>query len=172
MFFTKTKLYKKYKRPIDGGKTLNNKRILGDNKTWIGFISMIVISSIVHVIWGEIVRILECSHKSDYYKVKENRIQYNLILGFLNGFIYVASELPNSFLKRRIGIESGKRASGIKGLIFFIIDQIDSIVGIAFVITRVSKSKWKKFIEYVGLGAIVHVSTNYILCKLHVRKSL
>ena len=42
MIFTKTKFYNKHKYPIDHNKTLkDNKRIFGDNKTYIGFISMI-----------------------------------------------------------------------------------------------------------------------------------
>ena len=42
MIFVKTSLYKNHTYPIDGGKNFNDgKRILGDNKTYIGFMGMV-----------------------------------------------------------------------------------------------------------------------------------
>ena len=117
MLFTKTKFYNKHKRPIDNRRSINNKRILGDNKTWIGFGSMVIISGFTHVIWGYILRLLNLESKSDYYVKHDNRITYNLIVGLSNGFIYMISELPNSFIKRRLDIDSGKRANGIKSVL-------------------------------------------------------
>ena len=74
MLFTKTKFYNKHKRPIDNRRSINNKRILGDNKTWIGFGSMVIISGFTHVIWGYILRLLNLESKSDYYVKHDNRI--------------------------------------------------------------------------------------------------
>lgn len=172
MMFTKTKFYLKHKKPIDRGRSIGGKRILGDNKTWIGFLSMIAISSITHVIWGGIIKWLGWSHKSDYYNTKKNKLTYNLFLGSLNGFIYMISELPNSFIKRRLNIESDKRSHGLKGIIFFIIDQIDSIIGIAVMIKKLGNTSWKRCGEYIYLGGFVHLGVNMILYKFHVRKSL
>lgn len=172
MIFTKTSFYKKHRAPIDGGKYLRGKRIFGDNKTWIGFGSMIVISSIVHVIWGWAIDKLDLTYKSDYYNIKKNSISYNFILGILNGFLYMISELPNSFMKRRLGIESDKRVKGIKGIVSFIVDQVDSIIGICVMIKELSGCTWKRCIEFIGLGSITHLGVNVVLYKLHLRRSL
>ena len=43
MVFTKTKFYKKHASPMDKGKVWKDgKRVFGENKTWIGFVSMII----------------------------------------------------------------------------------------------------------------------------------
>lgn len=172
MLFTKTKFYNKHKRPIDNRRSINNKRILGDNKTWIGFGSMVIISGFTHVIWGYILRLLNLESKSDYYVKHDNRITYNLIVGLSNGFIYMVSELPNSFIKRRLDIDSGKRANGIKGVLFYIIDQIDSIVGIAYLIKKLSKINVRETLKYIGIGGFVHAIINLILFKIKVRENI
>lgn len=172
MIFTKTKFYNKHKRPIDNKRSINNKRILGDNKTWIGFGSMVIISGLTHVIWGYILRLLNLESKSDYYVKHDNRITYNLIVGLSNGFIYMVSELPNSFIKRRLDIDSGKRANGIKGVLFYIIDQIDSIVGIAYLIKKLSKINVRETLKYIGIGGFVHAIINLILFKIKVRENI
>lgn len=172
MLFIKTKFYNKHKRPIDNRRSINNKRILGDNKTWIGFGSMVIISGFTHVIWGYILRLLNLESKSDYYVKHDNRITYNLIVGLSNGFIYMVSELPNSFIKRRLDIDSGKRANGIKGVLFYIIDQIDSIVGIAYLIKKLSKINVRETLKYIGIGGFVHAIINLILFKIKVRENI
>ena len=59
VFVKKSKLYKKYNFPIDMHKTLKDgKRIFGDNKTAIGFISMIVFCIIIQVMYGAFCNLL------------------------------------------------------------------------------------------------------------------
>ena len=102
MLFTKTSIYKKYRHPIDRYRCLKDgKRILGDNKTYIGFISMIIISIVIQIIYGCVLKILNLEEHSELYNIHENQFLYNMLLGFLFGFIYMILELPNSFLKRR-----------------------------------------------------------------------
>jgi CDP-diglyceride synthetase len=173
MVFTKTKLYQKHKSPIDRGRVLKDgKRIFGDNKTWIGFISMVLISTCVHAASGVVVNMLNISHCSDLYSVYDNTILYNSFVGFMFGLIYMLSELPNSFIKRRLDIKAGKTDKGIKGLVFFIIDQIDSLVGVSLLIFLLSNITLWKSVGYVALGAITHITVNLVLYLLKVRKNL
>ena len=173
MVFTKTKLYQKHKSPIDRGRVLKDgKRIFGDNKTWIGFISMVLISTCVHAASGVIVSALSISHCSDLYSVYNNTILYNSFVGFMFGLIYMISELPNSFIKRRLDIKAGKTDKGIKGLVFFIIDQIDSLIGVSLLIFLLSNITLWKSVGYVALGAITHITVNLVLYLLKVRKNL
>ena len=48
------------------------------------------------------------------YATRENTIGYNGIMGLSLGFVYAVFELPNSFIKRRVGITPGKTAEGFK----------------------------------------------------------
>jgi CDP-diacylglycerol--serine O-phosphatidyltransferase len=57
--------------------------------------------------------------------------QWNLaFLGFIAGVGYVLAELPNSFFKRRIGIEAGAVPEN-KKYWFIALDQLDSALGVA-----------------------------------------
>lgn len=82
------------------------------------------------------------------------------------------SELPNSFIKRRLNIDAGKTDSGIKGFLFFVIDQIDSLLGVMFVLFLFSDFSFWKYLGYVALGALTHISVNLILYLTKVRKNI
>ena len=106
------------------------------------------------------------------YALHQNTIPYNLLAGALFGLAYAVFELPNSFLKRRLRIQSGEHAKGVKGVFFFILDQIDSLVGCAVVIGVLTDASFWHLVQYVILGALVHIFVNLLLMALHARKSL
>ena len=60
----------------------------------------------------------------DFYKVSPLHIGLALGIGTILG------ELPNSFVKRQIGINAGKHGTGFLGIIFRIFDQIDLLLGV------------------------------------------
>ena len=51
------------------------------------------------------------------------------LIGFCVGAAAMAAELPNSFLKRRLGIAPGTQARGARGAAFHVLDQIDLVFG-------------------------------------------
>ena len=108
MVFVKLPVLKSWQIPIDGGKKLKDgKRIFGDNKTWKGFFGMIVLTALsAWLFWHDTFR-------------------YSYLCGAWLGFAYVLFELPNSFIKRRIGIQHGKNG----GIIQTFFDQADSVIG-------------------------------------------
>jgi CDP-diglyceride synthetase len=108
MIFIKLPVLEPLKIPIDGGKTLKDgKRILGDNKTWKGFFGMIILTALsASIFW-------------------HSTFQYSFLCGAWLGFAYVLFELPNSFIKRRLGVQSGKNG----GIVQTFFDQADSVIG-------------------------------------------
>ena len=51
--------------------------------------------------------------------------------GFLLlGTGYVVGELPNSFFKRELDVAPGGAAKGWLGPVFWVIDQVDSLIGV------------------------------------------
>ena len=173
MIFTKTRLYKKYNKPIDFFKTFKDgKRIFGDNKTWIGFISMILFSIIFQVLIGIICNTANINEMNEFYKMYDNTLAINIIIGALIGFAYMICELPNSFVKRRVNIIPGKTGGGLIGKIFFIVDQTDSLIGVVFVLYLFSGINLFKCIFYIVLGAITHIAINLVLFLLKIRRNL
>ena len=152
MLFIKTDFYKKHRYPIDRNRKLKDgKRVFGDNKTWIGFGSMIVCCMISQVLIGFI-----C----------------NVFLGFLFGFTYMLFELPNSFVKRRLDIACGKTNTNIIGKLFFVIDQIDSLIGVMLILVIFAKISWKQYFVYIFIGGFTHIMVNLFLYKIKVRRNV
>ena len=68
-------------------------------------------------------------HRHSTASARASLSDHFALIGFLVGAAAMAAELPNSFLKRRLGISPGAQASGIRGLVFHIADQIDVVFG-------------------------------------------
>lgn len=173
MLFVKTPIYKKYKIPIDCKKNwIDGKRIFGDNKTFIGFISMIVFCIIFQILWGYVGELCQLNSQNDWYLIYSNSIGYNIVSGFLVGLFYMIFELPNSFIKRRINIIPGKTDKGIKGIVFFVIDQIDSLIGVFLVLKLLSGIAWSKYFLYLLVGGLTHITINLMLWLCGIRRNL
>lgn len=158
---------------MDKGKCLwDGKRILGDNKTMIGFWSMVLLSGIFQCLWGVVCMYFKLEERNMVYAVHENVLWYNLLLGFEFGLAYMLCELPNSFVKRRIAIASGKTAGGLKGIIFFIIDQVDSMFGIGVVLAIVAPINTCTYLQFVLLGGVTHICVNLVLFFFKIRKNV
>ena len=59
----------------------------------------------------------------------EHRTTELALLGLLVGTAAMLAELPNSLLKRRMGIAPGAQAGGVRGVAFHVLDQIDVVFG-------------------------------------------
>ena len=174
MLFTKSALYRAHCVPIDGGKCCSDgKRMFGDNKTWAGFFGMIAATCLMQVLWG----LLSASSAAigsanELYHRFANTMPFNAAAGALFGLAYVLCELPNSFLKRRIDIQPGRTANGAKGALFFVIDQIDSLLGVVLLLALLTGLTLPQYAGYILLGAVTHIALNAVLYALHIRKNL
>lgn len=173
MIFTKTGFYQRHRTPIDRGRCLRDgRRLLGDNKTWVGFFAMIAFCAAIQPVFGLLLRQAGLEAHNELYRIHANRFDYNLLIGFLFGLTYMLLELPNSFVKRRLGIDPGKtRRSGI-GAVFFVVDQIDSLIGVMAVIYAFSDISFLKYLGYIALGGMTHIGINLVLFKARIRRNL
>lgn len=172
MIFVKTKFCKRISFPIDGGNSFTDgRRIFGDNKTWTGFFGMIFFGALSQIIWGAVCKSFPDS-MNHFYDVHGNTLLFNAASGAVWGFVYVLFELPNSFIKRRIDIPCGKTVNGAKGKLFYIIDQIDSLIGVAIVFAVIFPMKLWEYFLYIFIGAFIHSAVNLILWKAKIRKNI
>lgn len=171
--FCHTSLLKVLKVPMDGGKCLGDgNRIFGDNKTWKGFIGYIVLNAVFALITGYIFKLTGIESYSFFYVNNANIPLFNLGAGALVGFFYALFELPNSFLKRRLGIVPGKTLNGFKKWFFVFLDQADSIFGICLVIWFFYPLGIGLYLLYVLVGAGTHIILNMLLYFAGVRKNM
>ncbi len=175
MLFVKTPVYKKLKRPIDGGRNWRDgRRVFGDNKTFAGLAGMTVGTMVSQVCMGLLLKALGRSHLSELYRRHENTVGYNALAGSLFGFTYALFELPNSFAKRRVDIRPGMttKKEGLIGKLFFVIDQVDSLFGVMAVLAILTPMSILKYFGYIGLGGLIHILANLGMIKAGIRKSL
>lgn len=171
MLFVKTAFCKKHNAPIDAEKCfIDGKRIFGENKTWTGFFGMTAAGAVSQVIWGILCR-LAFPELNYFYEYHPNTLLFNLCTGTLTGFTYVLFELPNSFIKRRLDIPCGKTDKGIKGKIFFLVDQIDSLIGVGLVFALIYPMPVWQYFLYILFGAVIHIAVNLILYKIKIRRN-
>jgi CDP-diglyceride synthetase len=160
MVLAKLNVLKALKTPLDRGKTWRGKRIFGDNKTWRGVVLMIVLTIATYVAQTELVRASEFARGLTYY----DYLAVNpWLAGFMLGLGYILAELPNSFVKRRLDITAGKGAHGLKGRIFVVVDQGDSVLGCLIAMY----SYWSPSAYIFGLtlatGTAIHLLVNGLL---------
>ena len=172
MLFVKIKVLAFLRIPIDGGKSLNGKRVFGDSKSLLGFIGMVLGTSIAAIIWGAFLKYMRLEHYNLIYKNYPNTVCFNLLSGAAFGFAYMIFELPNSFLKRRFDIDAGARGRFPVNIFTFVYDQIDSMIGVMLVLAIFAGLRFPQYILAVLLGGITHVAVNMILILFKVRKYL
>lgn len=173
MMWCKSKILKKVQIPIDAGKEfIDGKRIFGNNKTWKGMFGYILFNTIFAIIWGIVCNYANLNSYNFFYINYENTVMYNTLIGILLGVAYSLFELPNSFIKRRIGIEEGKTTSGIKKIFFIFLDQADSVFGCCLVICFFYNMTVGFYFLYVLVGAITHILFNILLYFMKLRKNM
>lgn len=125
----------------------------GRNKTWRGFIVLIALNALFELLCIKII------HSS---------MEQPLLIGGLLGFTYLLSELPNSYLKRRLGIRPGGRAEKNKYL-FILIDKTDSAMGVSLVYGWIMELPFDMVMTLFLINSLVHFLISYILVSLKIK---
>ncbi len=135
-------------RPLDFGKTTwDKRRILGNGKTIRGSFG------------GTISGVL--------YKVGENlylsmSLSNGLFLAFLLSFGAIFGDIVGSFIKRRLGIESGESAP--------LLDQLDFVIGALFFAGIIVEITVETTIILLIISPIGHLSVNILGFLLHKKE--
>ncbi|MEM4248031.1 MAG: CDP-2,3-bis-(O-geranylgeranyl)-sn-glycerol synthase, partial [Candidatus Nanoarchaeia archaeon] len=100
------KVFGKYNKPIDFGKKLGGKPILGPGKTWGGLIFGIA--------FGTLFGFIQSFFQPHSFPVMNLQLAFLLSLGALTGDAF------GSFIKRRLGFARGKSLPGLDQLGFLV----------------------------------------------------
>jgi CDP-archaeol synthase len=135
-------LLKPLKRPVSD-------RLFGRNKTWRGALVMLTgVLLATGVFWG--------------WMPDSIQDESWLVVGALIGAGTVLGELPNSFLKRRLGIAPGERRLTPGGVALIVYDQADFVPAIAIALLPV----WTMPLDTLVLGfvavAAIHFGVNVV----------
>lgn len=174
MIWCKLPILSSLNKPIDNGVCLSDgRRLFGDNKTWKGIVGYLLLNTLCMVLWGLLCSSnLALSSRNFFYLTNSNTIGFNQLIGVFLGLGYSLFELPNSFMKRRLGVEPGKTKNGFWKVFFVILDQADSIFGCVLVVAILYPMSIGFYLLYVALGALTHIVFNMLLYFAHLRKNM
>lgn len=130
-------------------------RYFGKNKTWRGFLFVPIVNAAILMLIKYMIEI---------------EIQQTFLLGFFFGLAYVLFELPNSFLKRKLGIQSGGQHPRFK-ITFSVLDKMDSALGVALVYFLLGFAHLEYVIILFLFNSLIHALLSYLLVLLNMKKS-
>jgi CDP-archaeol synthase len=154
--------------PIDRGRKFRGKRIFGDNKTYRG---VVVVSLGTVIGFGLQSLLLHRIASIRSIELFDYAFFKSVTLGLAVGVASMLSELPNSFIKRRFEIAPGRAAKGWKGVIFYVYDQIDFLLGSWLVLAIVVPVTVERVLFSAGLLLIAHQLMSSVGHALGMRKT-
>jgi hypothetical protein len=113
-------------QPVDRGKTFRGKRIFGANKTYRGIVAVAAGTALGFALQAFVLHEYEIFRQLELLDYTSDKI---IDFGLIFGIAAMISELPNSFVKRQIGIAPGEAASGVSSWFFYVFDQLDFLIG-------------------------------------------
>lgn len=142
-------------RPLDGGATLRGRRVLGDNKTWRGALTMFA---------GVLAATVLLSRAAAYWSrlPDEIRAAGPWTFGILLALGVVLGELPNSFLKRQLDIAPGGRRASPVGVALAIFDQGDFVLGVWLLLAPVWRMTAGQALLAFAAVVVAHLAINVI----------
>jgi CDP-2,3-bis-(O-geranylgeranyl)-sn-glycerol synthase len=142
-------ILKQFSTPIDFGHSWKGKRILGDGKTFRGFI----FGTLCGVAAGVFQYLISKQFHFKYIPTYNNKtLAFFLLTGFLLGLGALLGDLIKSFIKRRLNIKRGRPWPPF--------DQIDFITGGILLVTTVFFPGWKIVLILFIITPLAHFLTN------------
>ncbi|MDR2565286.1 MAG: CDP-archaeol synthase [Bifidobacteriaceae bacterium] len=173
MVWVRLPLAKRWSKPLDGGRLWKDGRPwFGPNKTYKGLVGMIALAALCSLAWGWLCQAspgLAASHR--VYQHFGSSPGVSLWFGTALGVAYALFELPNSFLKRRLGVAPGRPATGPSKYLLIALDQCDSIIGMVLVAWLPARLTPLEALWWVVLGGATHLVLNGALYLAHLRRS-
>ncbi len=132
----------------------------GANKTWRGFIVMPAFT---------VAGAFGATHWARALAPELFAEHSFILLGLALGLAYALAELPNSFIKRRLGIQPGEPSARWPWL-FAVMDQADSVVGCLLCYAALGIGSGHHWFLLLILGTGVHLFLNVVLWALGLRR--
>ncbi len=98
------------------------------------------------------------------------QLAYPFLLGYTLGLSYLLFELPNSFLKRKVGIKPGSHHHKHK-YFFYLLDKTDSAFGVTLTYFMITGMTLKMALVLFLINSLTHAVIAFILLKLKLKSS-
>lgn len=143
--------------PIDGGRTINNRRVLGDNKTWRGIVFGTVFGGLTALVQQFLTRYDTFSNLS----IMDYSASWIFIFGLVAGFGALVGDAAKSYFKRRMAIPSGQP--------WIPFDQLDFIAGGLLFTALFYRPEFEIYIILFTFTPFLHWGVNVLSYKLGLK---
>jgi len=152
--------------PLDGGRRLRGRRLLGDNKTVRGLMVMVPGAGLSFALLAAVLGTVSAAPLAPWPMTPW---QYGL-LGTWAGLGFMLGELPNSFVKRQLDVPPGRAPrGGAAAALSFVVDRLDSIAGMLAAVSLAVPTPWRTWAWVVVLGPGIHWAFSVLLFRLGVK---
>ena len=156
------------KRPIDRGYRVRGSPLFGANKTFRGPVAVGFGAAVVLGVQATVLHRLSEVREIELFDYGGVN---GWLLGFLVGAAAMLAELPNSFLKRQLGVAAGQPGQGLLGATLYMMDQVDLLVGAWLVFALVVEVRITWVLFSVILVVVVHQLLTSVTYALGMRAS-
>lgn len=152
--------------PIDGGAAWQGRPVLGANKTWRGLMAMPVVCAAVFWAVGAL-RYEIPGLSALIWPVSTFELA---VTGAGAGLAFMLAELPNSFLKRRLGVAPGQApASPLTRAACAVLDRFDSLAGLLVFLALTVGISLAFTLWTLVLAPMVHLLFSYAMFRLGLK---
>ena len=121
-----------FRAPIDGARTWRGRRLFGDNKQWRGLMALPPAAAFAFVAVEQALRAWWPQVHANLWPMSSSLYA---VAGASCGLAFMAAELPNSFLKRQLGVAPGQPAGKRwQRLLCNVADRFDSVTGLVLML--------------------------------------
>lgn len=127
----------------------------GANKTWRGFVILPILNGALLFLMNIFLPTFE--------------LLQGFWLGAILGLVYMVFELPNSWIKRKMGVGSGEKAEK-NAVLFMAMDKMDSSLGVSLACHFLLDWSWAKTLFFFFIAVGTHVFFSWLLVVLKIKK--
>jgi CDP-2,3-bis-(O-geranylgeranyl)-sn-glycerol synthase len=158
-------LLRRLNRPIDGGRTLRGRRVLGDNKTWRGAVVMSC-GAFATTLGARRCRWYRDRLPAEVRDAPPAAQAAALAVGVVVG------ELPNSLLKRQLGIAPGSQRRSAAGVALSVFDQADFVPVTVLLLRPAWRMPLRQALDAFATVAVAHACVNVVGYAIGARETL